>query len=180
MWGIEERHIIRSMDGTEYDLEELIRSYGTDVLRTTYLYVKDKAAAEDIFQEIFLKVSQNIADFQGKSSIKTWILRITINLCKDYLKSAYQKRVVPMMEFTEESLEAEDQYEEVEKRETEKTVKEAVSKLPEYYKDVVICIYYQEMSVKETANALKIAEGTVKSRLKRARERLRKSLEGRL
>ena len=104
--------------------------------------------------------------FEGNSSIKTWIIRITINLCKDYLKSAYQRSVVPMMDFVEDSISSEDSFDEIERIETAKTVKEAVQMLPKHYREVVLCVYYQDMSLKETAQTLHIAEGTVKSRLK--------------
>ncbi len=167
-------------DGTKYSLEELIQDYGTDVLRTAYLYVNNKEAAEDLFQEVFIKVAKNLNTFQGNSSIKTWIIRITINLCKDYLKSAYQRSVIPMMDFLEDSIPSEDSFDEIERTETAKTVKEAVQRLPKHYREVVLCVYYQDMSLKETAQTLHIAEGTVKSRLKRAKERLKQCLEGRL
>ena len=76
-----------------FDLESLMRTYGNDVLRMAYSYVKDYDTAEDIFQEVFIKVNANLAAFRGESSIKTWLLRITVNACKDYLKSAYSRRV---------------------------------------------------------------------------------------
>lgn len=177
---MEERRGWTAADGTEYFLEELMQDYGTDVLRTAYLYVRDRQAAEDLFQEIFIRVAKNLKNFQGNSSIKTWILRITINLCKDYLKSAYQRHVVPMLDFMEDSICTENPFDEIENADVVKTVKDAVLMLPDHYREVVICVYYQEMSLKETADVLHIAEGTVKSRLKRARERLKKSLEGRL
>ncbi|HCM12115.1 MAG TPA: hypothetical protein DHW85_02920, partial [Lachnospiraceae bacterium] len=87
-----------------YDIENLIRQYGNDVLRTAYMYVKDSHTAEDIFQEVFIKVNQKLSTFEGNSSIKTWIIRITINTCKDYLKSAWNRRVIPMMEYQEDQI----------------------------------------------------------------------------
>lgn len=169
-----------SADGTCYSLENLMREYGNDVLRTAYLYINDMSAAEDIFQEVFIKVNLNLDTFKGESSIKTWIIRITINMCKDYLKSAYQRRVVPVMEFKEDVVVSDNTGIEALKTEAAHTVREAVQGLPEQYKEVVLCVYYQDMSMKEAAEALKIPEGTVKTRLLRAKERLKKSLEGRL
>ena len=87
-----------------YDIETLMRQYGNDVLRTAYMYVKDVHTAEDIFQDVFIKVNQKLSTFEGNSSIKTWIIRITINTCKDYLKSAWNRRVVPMMEYQEDAI----------------------------------------------------------------------------
>lgn len=181
MRGIQRKSgMLYSADGTCYNLEELMHEYGNDVLRTAYLYINDMSAAEDIFQEVFIRVNQSISAFNGKSSIKTWIIRITINLCKDHLKSAYQRKVVPILDFKEDNLISDDSYDEVFKAEDTKIVREAILELPIQYKEVVLCVYYQEMSMKETAKALKIPEGTVKTRLLRAKERLKKSLEGRL
>ena len=163
-----------------YEIEALIRDYGNDVLRTAYMYVKDIHTAEDIFQEVFIKVNQKLSTFEGNSSIKTWIIRITINSCKDYLKSAYNRRVVPMMEYQEDAIVSESDYDEVEKQDTNHMIKETVLSLPVKYRDIVLCGYFQEMTIAEAAQVLNIAEGTAKSRLSRARQRLKDMLEGRL
>lgn len=163
-----------------YDIESLIREYGNDVLRTAYLYVKDVHVAEDIFQDVFIKVSQKLSTFEGNSSIKTWIIRITINTCKDYLKSAWNRRVVPMLEYQEEKLSSNTDFEGVENSDIRELIRKAVLNLPDKYKEVVLCIYFQEMTIAEAAYALKLAQGTVKSRLSRARLKLKKILEGRI
>ncbi|MDF2944607.1 MAG: hypothetical protein K0S01_3465 [Herbinix sp.] len=163
-----------------YDIEYLIRQYGNDVLRTAYMYVKDIHTAEDIFQDVFIKVNQKLSTFEGNSSIKTWIIRIAINTCKDYLKSAYNRRVVPMMEYQEDAIISESDYDEVEKQDTKELIKKSVLSLPAKYKDVVLCVYFQEMTITEAAAALNIAEGTAKSRLSRARQKLKSVLEGRI
>lgn len=186
-------------------MEELMRQYGNDVLRMAYLYVKDIQIAEDMFQEVFLKVYEKLPSFEGRSDIKTWILRITMNTCKDFLKSAYHTRVVPMQEMMErahggeasggtghireekgyrpigvENRDGTEAYEKIEQEETAQTVREAVGKLPEHYRDVVLCVYFQDMSMEAAASTLGIEVGTVKSRLARAREKLKKMLEGRV
>lgn len=164
----------------KYDIETLMREYGNDVLRTAYSYVKDKYAAEDIFQETFIKAFKALDSFRDESNIKTWLIRITINAAKDFLKSAYNQKVVPMMEFQEDAIVSENDYEEIENQDRDAQVRETVMSLPEAYREVVLCVYYHEMSVAETAESLGIAEGTVKSRLSRAREMLKNKLEGRL
>lgn len=161
-----------------YTLEGLMREYGNDVLRMAYLYVKDMHTAEDMFQEVFLKVNEKLDTYEERASIKTWLLRITMNTCKDYLKSAYHNKVVPMFDFEEEGILAQDSFGEVERQEEAKTVREMVQKLSEPYRDVVICVYFREMGIKETAKELGISEGTVKSRLFRAKEKLKKGLNG--
>lgn len=163
-----------------YEIEALIREYGNDVLRTAYMYVKDLHIAEDIFQEVFIKVNQKLSTFVGDSSIKTWIIRITINTCKDYLKSAYNRRVVPMMEYQEDAIVSVSDYDEIEKQDRNNLIKDSILSLPKKYKDVVICVYFHEMTISEVAKTLNVAEGTVKSRLSRAKSKLKGMLEGRL
>ncbi|HBY71835.1 MAG TPA: RNA polymerase subunit sigma [Lachnospiraceae bacterium] len=163
-----------------YDIENLIRQYGNDVLRTAYMYVKDSHTAEDIFQEVFIKVNQKLSTFEGNSSIKTWIIRITINTCKDYLKSAWNRKVIPMMEYQEDQIISDTDFDSVESQDTNDIIKTAVLSLPAKYKDVVLCVYYNEMTIAEAAIVLRVAEGTVKSRLSRARQKLKSALEGRV
>lgn len=163
-----------------YDIETLMRKHGNEVLRTAYSYVKDKFTAEDIFQEVFIKVYKNLENFRDESDIKTWIIRITINTAKDYLKSAYSRKVVPMMEFKEDQLVSDNDFEEIENRDRDEQVKKTVMSLPEQYREVLLCVYYHDMSVADTAKSLGIAEGTVKSRLSRARDMMKNKLEGRL
>lgn len=169
-----------SCQPSEYEIEALIREYGNDVLRTAYMYVKDIHTAEDIFQEVFIKVNKNLSTFMEKSSIKTWIIRITINTCKDYLKSAYNRRVVPMMEYREEAIISQADYDEVEKQDTNHLIRETVLSLPTKYRDLLLCVYFNEMTIAEAAKTLNIPEGTAKSRLSRARHKLKEMLEGRI
>lgn len=163
-----------------YDIETLMREYGNDVLRTAYMYVKDSHLAEDIFQDVFIKVSQKLSTFQGSSSIKTWIIRITINTSKDYLKSAWNKRVVPITEYHENTIAGESDYTAVEQQDENQLIRQTVMKLPDKYKDIVWCVYFQDMSISEAASLLQIAEGTAKSRLFRAKEKMKICLEGRI
>ncbi len=164
----------------QYDIETLIREYGNDVLKTAYSFVRDREAAKDLFQETFIKANYNLDKFRGDSSIKTWLIRITVNVCKDYLKSAYQKKVVPMTQVEEDSLRVEDDYEQIETADRDEQIRKAVNSLPENYREVVLCVYFREMSVADTSASLGVPEGTVKSRLARAREVLKSKLEGRL
>ena len=163
-----------------YDLEALMKKYGNDVLRTAYMYVKDSHLAEDIFQDVFLKISQKLNTFHGGSSIKTWIIRITINTSKDYLKSAWKQKVTPLTEYHENTLTGEDDITSVEQKDENRIIRETVMELPDKYKDILLCVYFQEMSIAESAKILNIAEGTAKSRLSRAKEKLKLCLEGRL
>ena len=169
--------MVEETENTVYDIETLMREYGNDVLKTAYSFVRDREAAKDLFQETFIKANYNLDKFRGESSIKTWLIRITVNVCKDYLKSAYQKKVVPMTQVEEDSLRVEDDYEQIENEDRDEQIRRAVNSLPENYREVVL---FREMSVADTSAALGVPEGTIKSRLSRAREVLKSKLEGRL
>lgn len=171
----------RITDGErQLSLEDIMRIYGNDVLRFAYSYVKDYQTAEDIFQEVFIKVNGAAPQFRGECSVKTWLLRITSNTCKDFLKSAYSRHVTLFAEGEEENLSVDDMTEKAEQKEQSRKVREAVLSLPEEFREVLLCLYFEELSVKETAEALGIRTGTVKSRLSRARERLRVLLSEKL
>lgn len=73
---------------------QLMDTYGKDVLRTAFFFVKDKTLADDIFQEVFIKIYKCLDTYRNQAAIKTWILRITINQSKDYLKSNWFKRLL--------------------------------------------------------------------------------------
>lgn len=162
------------------EIEALIKEYGNDVLRTAYMYVKDKDVAEDIFQDVFVKISQKLNTFKGNSNIKTWIIRITINTSKDFLKSAWNRRVFSISEYHENSLTGENDYIKIEKEEEHKIIRNAVMGLEGKHKDVILCVYFMDMTIKEAARCLNIKEGTAKSRLSRAKDKLRDKLEGRI
>lgn len=164
---------------SRYQIEDLMREYGNDVLRTAYSYVHDLQIAEDLFQEVFVKVHNHLSGFSEGSSIRTWIIRITINTCKDYLKSSYHRKVTPMEEIFNKNLEGEVEYERIENKDRDQMVKEAVFELPLKYREPILCVYYHEMKVEEAAKVLNIPQGTLKSRLARARNRLKVILERR-
>lgn len=162
------------------EIERLINVYGNDVLRTSYLYLKDMQRAEDAFQEVFIKIYKKYDSFKGESSEKTWIMSITINVCKDILKGAWLKRI-----FLSDEIMPEEKYEDAADDAAIKLIENKmlfneVILLQPALKDVVILYYYQEFDTKEISKILNIAEGTVRSRLHRAREILKNKLKGRL
>ena len=156
-------------------LENLIELYGNDVLRIATLYTQNPNIAEDIFQDVFLKVNKYLSSFKGKSSEKTWIIRITINTCKDYLKSAWKKKVV-FIESLSESY-SEDILDNNMSSENSNLIIKEILSLPLKYKEVIILYYYKDFSTLEIAKILSIPEATVRTRMKRARELLKEKLE---
>ncbi|HAN21981.1 MAG: hypothetical protein A2Y15_05605 [Clostridiales bacterium GWF2_36_10] len=156
------------------ELSTLMDEYGNCVLNTAYLYVKDKQLAEDIFQEVFLKAYLKFNTFQARSSIKTWLIRITINLCKDNLKSTYKKKVtVGLDDITATSESAEKAA--VEHIESERLYI-AVMSLKQNYREVILLRYYNQLTPEEISTVLNIHGGTVRTRLFRATSCLKKIL----
>lgn len=165
------------------EIERLIDEYGNDVLRIAYIYLKDKYLAEDAFQEVFVKVYKNFNKFQGSSSVKTWILAITMNTCKDILRSSWLKRIVFSQD--QKLINCNDDIvdnpaDEVIKRLQYNELLGEVMKLPKKYKEVIILFYYEDVSTIEISKILSIPEGTVRSRLFRAREILKYNLDGKI
>lgn len=151
------------------EITRLITTYGNSILRMCFLYLKDIHLAEDALQDTYIKVYKNYSRFKGKASEKTWIMRIAINVCKNYLRSSWWKR--KNEEVSLESITA-----------TENMVENddlilEIMKLSYKYKEVILLYYYQELKIREIAQVLNIPESTVSVRLKRAREKLKISLE---
>ena len=157
-------------------LENLIELYCNDVLRIATLYMQNPSTAEDIFQDVFLKVNKYLSSFQGKSSEKTWIIKITINTCKDYLKSAWRKKVVSIENFND-TIENASFDENIIDNENANMVLNEILLLPTKYKDVLILYYYKDFSTIEISSILNIPEATVRTRMKRAREMLKEKLK---
>ncbi len=154
------------------DMERIVEQYGTTLLRMCFLYLKDKQLAEDAVQDTFIKVYRNYHQFQGQAHEKTWILRIAINVCKDYLRCAWHRKVT-----TVESLA--DVLEQSSPPPAEdKLLVEKVMQLKPKYREVLLLYYYQDMKISQIAEILQTPESTISVRLKRAREQLKKQLEG--
>lgn len=154
---------------SEMELERLVEQYGDGLLRTCLLYLKDYGLAEDAVQETFLRAFRNYHKFEGRSSEKTWLTAIAINVCRTMLRSPWRRRNVG-----EEALlllQAEDP------DLPDPTVARAVMHLPGDQRAVVILYYVQEMKIREIAQALEIPQATVSSRLNRARKKLRAELK---
>ena len=160
-------------------VERLIEDYGQDVLKIAYLYVKDQQLAEDIFQEVFYKVMKNYHKFEHLSSEKTWLIRITINTCKDLLRTSWLRRVTTFGTLEEQNQTQYEQPFDMTQSESNNELYEMIMKRPQRYKEVILLFYYEDFSYDEMAKILNIPKGTVQSRLARGREKLKKMMEER-
>lgn len=158
-------------------LEQLIDAYGDDILHLAYFYTKDRSLAEDIFQEVFTKVYIALPRFRGEASPRTWIYRIAINLCRDRLRAWSLRNVLLLGEqFLTTARESDETEDEALATVDREALLQAIMTLPLAFREVVVLYYYEQMDVREAAQALGLSAGTVKSRLHRARLKLREAL----
>lgn len=160
------------------DIDRLVRQYGTMVTKQAFFYLKDRHKAEDVTQEVFLRIYKKQPVLPDEQSEKAYILRVTINLCKDVLKSAWNRRVMPMIEGYDAPSPQSGPEQEALRSETNELLFDAVMQLPTIYKDVVLLFYYNDLPTGEIARILSIPEVTVRTRLMRARNRLAQALRG--
>ena len=151
--------------------------YGQDLLQLVYTYVKDKALAQDLTQEIFVKCYEAYPTYRGKSTLKTWMWRIAINHCKDYLKSWYNKNIQLAIDAgvdVQASINVEQQ---VIQQDDQKRLAQMVMQLPIMYREVIYLFYFEDYTSKEIAIVLSINENTVKTRIRKAKQLLKVDLE---
>ena len=123
--------------------------------------------ADDAVQEVFLRLYQRAEPFDSPEHLRRWLLRVTLNYCRDVLKSPWRRRRVPL-----ESLPELPAFQ----REEERVLYQTVMSLPEKYRTVLDLFYYEELSVREIAALLHIEVSAVTTRLSRARGKLKDAL----
>lgn len=154
---------------SEYEVNRAINRYADTIRRICLLHLKNNSDTEDIFQSVFLKYMLFNNKFRDDEHEKAWIIRVTINACKDFLKSFYHKNIILL----------EDTYnmEAITDLETSEVL-DAVLSLPTSYKDVVYLHYYEGYTAPEISKMISKKENTVYTLLARARTLLREKLGG--
>ena len=153
--------------------DQLYQLYATDVLRVAYYYLGSKEQAEDVTQDVFVRLITNAPDLEAGKE-KAWLLKVTLNRCRDLWRSAWLKKVV----LGHPAFECFPAPDEIGQTADRFALADAVNRLKPEFKEVVLLFYYQGFGVTEISEMLQIAEGTVSSRLSRARSRLQKELKG--
>ena len=153
----------------EQEINKAIERYADTVRRLCMLHLKNHADTEDIFQTVFLKYALHTEPFTDAEHEKAWLIRITINACKDLLKSFFRSRTVSLDEVLEQPAALAPDHREV---------VEAVLSLPQKYRDVIYLHYYEGYSAPEIAHILKKNVNTVYTLLGRAKQQLREALGG--
>lgn len=150
------------MKGT---IERLVQKYSSMVLQIAYQYSFNKSEAEDITQEVFIKLYKNIKKIKNNEHIKAWLIRVTINLSIDYNRNYWNKNTTSLDEnykyFDEET----------------KDVFNELKKLTPEYRNIIYLYYYQGYKISEISEILSMNQNTVSSYLTRARKELKHILE---
>lgn len=158
-------------------LMEMMEAYGQDVWNYAYFLTRRRDAADDISQDVFLKALQHLRQFEGRSSVKTWLFAITRNLSMNYLKSSFIKKVTLVEWVTPKHNERSAEMEAIGNMEVSRIWQHVLS-LPVKFREVLILEFHYQLPRREIAALLDISEGTVKSRVHRARARMEALLKG--
>ncbi len=160
-------------------VQKSYQKYSDMVFRIAVLYMKNEQDAYDIIQEVFLKLLKRNRQFESEEHEKAWILRVAANCCKDQLKSHWKKNRVSWNEYETGSIVTAGNFYPPGNGSSEikDEILSAVLNLPNLYKDVVFLYYYEEYSAEEIAKMLHKNASTIRSRLQKARELLKKSLK---
>lgn len=153
----------------EEETNQAIERYGDTVRRLCMIHLKNEADTQDIFQTVFLKYLLYDRPFESREHEKAWFIRVTLNACKDLLKSFFRSRTVPLEELTNKAADLTDEAWEV---------LNAVLALPQKERDVVYLHYYEGYTAPEISRLLGKNVNTIYTNLARARERLKELLGG--
>ena len=150
----------------EQILEQTIEKYSNMVYRLAMARTRNIETSEDVYQEVFLRLARKMPEFESEEHKKAWLIRVTINCTKSILNSAFTRHRVDLDENIKfETPERHDLY-------------YAVLELPIKERTLIHLYYYEDYSIKEISKILRMNENTIKSRLSRAREKLKEKVKG--
>jgi RNA polymerase sigma-70 factor (ECF subfamily) len=186
----ETKLIERLVARDERAFNELVKAYDRRVFALVLRMIGNRAEAEDLAQEAFVQVFKAIGTFRGESKLSTWIYRIAVNLCKNrtkYLRVRHSDEQdeleavaerVPMGEVRRANVgQVERPDEMMAGRQVEQIVQQAILQLPDTFRECLVLCDVEELSLKEIVDITGLPEGTVKSRIHRARAQLKEIVE---
>ena len=157
------------MEVTKDYISDFLDKYSDMVLRIAYTYLKNRADAEDIVQDVFLRIIDKKPSFNDESHEKSWLIRATINMCKNKVNMFWNKNKCSIDDVQEFAVS--------DKYNTDTSVFQAVMALGEKYRVVVYMYYYEGYSTPEIADVIGKNETTIRSLLHRARNKLKDMLK---
>lgn len=167
----------RAQQGDSEAFRLLVEAYQTQVYRLA-LRMCGEAAADDVTQEAFLAAWRALPEFRGTCRFSTWLYRLTTNAAIDCLRREKRHRGTDDLDGVDLPDGGDTPQETAERSETRNAVRAALCQLTDEHREVLLLRYMQELDYGEIARALRISEGTVKSRINRAKTRLKELLSG--
>src|SRR5882672_5118447 len=173
--------IRRCLKGDQLAWEAIVRQYRRKVFNVAYKFVGRHDEAEDLTQDIFLKVFKSLDTFDRRANFQTWLISVSRNLCIDHYRSVRKEREtidrdVDSAEVAPPSIGTPSQLAALEQRDRVELLRQAMAALPATLRTAVLMRDIQECSYHEIARALKLPEGTVKSRINRGRSELARQI----
>ncbi len=156
--------------------DEVVRYYSPMIYRIALTKTKSSYDADDIFQEVFMKLCMNTKVFETEEHRRAWLIRVTVNCCNSHFTAPWRKNIDSLDDAIMSQLP--DETVEVCELEQGPDVYAEVLKLPQNMRDVVLLYYYEEMSIREISQVLQTSEVNIKKRLSRARQKLKIELAG--
>src|SRR2546423_7623500 len=172
--------IQRCLKGDQMAWEAIVRQYRRKVFNVAYKFVGRHDEAEDLTQDIFLKIFKSLSTFDSRANFQTWLISVSRNLCIDHYRSVRKEREtidrdVDASELSPRS-KTQGQMAMMEQRDRVQLLKDAMSALPKTLRMAVLMRDIQELSYHEIAEKLHLPEGTVKSRINRGRNELARQI----
>ncbi|MET3698829.1 RNA polymerase sigma (SigV) subunit [Bacillus oleivorans] len=158
-------------------IEQLMDLYAEKVYLLAYSFVKDRGLAEDISQEVFLKAYKYLDSFRGEAALKSWIYRITVNTSKDFLRKKSLKQLLFESSFLENFKKAESTESFFLKADRNEQLLQSIMTLPMKYREVIVLHYFYDVKINELAKILELNTNTVKTRLSRGRDILKRKIQ---
>ncbi len=173
--------IQRCLAGDQLAWEAIVRQYWRKVFNVAYKFVGRHDEAEDLSQDIFLKVFKSLDTFDRRANFQTWLISVSRNLCIDHYRSVRKEREtidrdLDSSEVTPPSIGTPSQIAALEQRDRVELLREAMAALPATLRTAVLMRDIQEFSYHDIARKLKLPEGTVKSRINRGRSELARQI----
>jgi RNA polymerase sigma-70 factor (ECF subfamily) len=173
--------IERCLAGDQHAWEQIVRLHWRKVFNVAYKFVGKHDEAEDLTQDIFLKIFKSLSSFDRRANFQTWLISVSRNLCIDHYRSVRKEREtidrdVDPGDLMPVSVEV-SPYAQLEHRDRVSMLREAMTALPETLRTAVLLRDIQELTYQEIADRLELPEGTVKSRINRGRTELARQIK---
>lgn len=148
-------------------IQKALETYSDMIVRIAYQNLQNRTDSEDMMQEVFIKLLRADVSFESEEHLKAWLIRVTINQCRDLLKSAWRRKTVNLSEASDYAFDEED-----------RSILQDLRSLSAPYRNVIYLYYYEGYALSEIAQFTGESINTVNSRLQRARKKLKLTLEG--